>query len=43
MGRFPRSVFGALLFCLVASLAAAAPQDPSVTAAAFTKSGFAAY
>ena len=43
MGRFPRFVSGALLFCLVASLAAAAPEDPSVTAAAFTKSGLAAY
>ncbi len=43
MGRFPRSVFGVLFFCLVASLAAATPEDPSVTAAAFTKSGFAAY
>ncbi|MDP9262837.1 MAG: hypothetical protein M3O85_00790 [Acidobacteriota bacterium] len=43
MGRFPRSVFGALLFCLLARFAAAAPDDPSATAGAFTKSGFAAY
>lgn len=43
MGRFPRSVLGALLFCLLASFAAAAPEDPSTIAAAFTKSGFAAY
>ena len=40
MGRFPRSVVGALLFCLLASFAAAAPDDPS---AAFTKSGFDRY
>jgi tetratricopeptide (TPR) repeat protein len=43
MGRFPRSVFGALLFCLLASFAAAAPDDPSATAAALTKSGFDRY
>ena len=40
MGRFPRSVFGALLLCLLASFAAAAPDDPSAT---FTKSGFDRY
>lgn len=43
MGRLPRSAVGATLFCLFASFAAAAPDDPSATAAAFTKSGFAAY
>lgn len=43
MGRFPRSVFGATLLCLLASFAAAAPDDPSTSAAAFTKSGLAAY
>jgi tetratricopeptide (TPR) repeat protein len=43
MGRFPRSVFGALLFCLLASFAAAVPDDPSATAAALTKSGFDCY
>jgi hypothetical protein len=42
MGRLPRSAFGATLFCLLASFAAAAPQDPAATAA-LTKSGFAAY
>ncbi len=39
MGRFPRAVAGALFFCLLASFAAAAPDDP----AALTKSGFNRY
>src|SRR5574341_477070 len=39
MGRFPRSVVGALLSCLLASLAFAAPDDP----AALTESGFDRY
>lgn len=39
MSRLPRAVVGALLFCLLASLAAAAPDDPG----ALTKSGFARY
>lgn len=39
MGRFPRSAVGALLFCLLASFAAAAPDDP----AALTKSGLDRY
>ena len=43
MGRFPRSVFGALLLCLLASFAAAAPEGPAATEAALTKSGFDAY
>jgi tetratricopeptide (TPR) repeat protein len=43
MSRLPRSLFGALLFCLLASFAGAAPDDPAATAAALTQSGFAAY
>ena len=43
MGRFPRSVFGALLFCLLGSFAAATPDDPSAPAAALTQSGFDRY
>ena len=43
MGRFPRSLFGALLLCLVASPAFAAAADDPAAIAALTKSGFAAY
>ena len=39
MGRLPRSAFGALLICLLASFAAASPDDP----VALTKSGFDRY